>query len=264
MKKTVLLIVIVLLTVVSAKKEKNKGKRCSKRYNSGIEAFQKKHFGSAVSYLSDVRLDCIGGLDSEDSLYYLLGKSYMGGKKYAEARLEFRTIVEDYPQSEFVEESEYLMAYNSFRSAPIIQRENTILRRSQREFNRFEGRYPSSLWADSAVFYSDTISEMLVAKEFQSANYYEVVEKYESAIIYYKSIIEDYPNSKRLDEARFRIAWNLVRSNRFTEAHNFIKQVEHIPEFEDDIKKLNKTANKLKRKIEKKEAKRKKKLARKK
>ena len=70
------------------------------------------------------------------------------------------------------------MAYNSFRSAPIVQRDNKILRRAQREFNRFESHYPGSHWADSANFYSDTISEMLVEKEFQSAHYYEIVDKF--------------------------------------------------------------------------------------
>ena len=252
MKKAATLILFALFISIYAKP--NKGQRCRKKYNTGISALNMKHYGRAVGLLSQVRLECIGGIENEDSLYFLLGKAYLGGKKPAEARLEFRTVVEDYPQSQFSEESEYRMGLSSYKAAPIIERESKLYRRAQRELSSFVNHYPSSVYADSAKHILDTIYNKLVEKELLSAHYYEIVDKNESAIIYYKSVLEDYPQTDKTKFIKFKIAWNLVRLSRFTEAEGIIKTLDNEDEFKDDIKNLRKHEEKMKRRIARNEA----------
>ncbi|MDR0303889.1 MAG: outer membrane protein assembly factor BamD [Chitinispirillales bacterium] len=240
MKKITAIMICFFLFIPSFAKRKSKEIRCEARFNSGIETFNNKKYSRTINLLSIVKNECGAQLDSPDSLYYLLGNSYMKCKKYEDARTEFRTIIEDYPHSEFIEDAYYAIAYCSFKSAPIIQRDNRLLLRAEREFSSFVSAYPKSELSDSARIYLDTISEKLLEKEILNAEYYEITNKYESAVIYYQSIIEDYRQSNRLPEMQLKLAKNLVAANRLAEALDQIEILERDNLFKNDTESLRK------------------------
>jgi outer membrane protein assembly factor BamD (BamD/ComL family) len=86
--------------------------------------------------------------------------------------------------------------------------------------------------------YLDTIGEKLLEKEILNAEYYEIMNKYESAIIYYQSILEDYPHNSRTAEIRLRLAKNLVAAKRFEEATQLITILEKENLFKNDTDSL--------------------------
>jgi outer membrane protein assembly factor BamD len=223
MKRAVLLAMTLMLVSVSAKRNSGrKQERCDENYREGIQMVKEGRNSRAVQKLSTVRIECIGGIAEPDTLYYFLGEAYLAGKKPAEARLEYRTIIEDYPHSKFLEEAAYKMAYCSYKSAPITERDNRIIRRAMREFNTFMADYPYSEWVDSAAIYVDSIYNQLIVKEMANAHFYEIVEQWDAAIIYYRSILADYPGNKRTDEIKLKIIDNLINAHRYTEAREMI------------------------------------------
>jgi len=150
----------------------------------------------------------------------------MKGGKPEDARIEFRTIVEEYPHSEFIEKTYYYIALSSFRAAPIIQRDSRLLRRAQREFSAFVAAYPSSELVDSATMFLDTIVHKLLEREIMVAEFYEVINRFESAVIYYQGILENFADNSRVPEMRVRLARNLISANRFAEALAIIEALE--------------------------------------
>ncbi len=251
MKRAVIFVLIVLLTSVSAKRDNSrKQERCDENYREGIEMVKIGRNSSAVSKLSIVRIECIGGIAEPDTLYYYLGEAYLAGKKPAEARLEYRTIIEDYPHSLFLEEAAYKMAYCSYKSAPITERDNRIIRRAMREFNTFMADYPYSKWADTAAMYVDSIYNQLIDKEMSNAHFYEIVEQWDAAIIYYRSIITEYPGNNRTDIIKLKIIENLIEGHRFTEAKQMISDLADRNLFLDELTALN---DKIQNKIAKQE-----------
>ncbi len=223
MMRIVLLTLMVLVSGVSAKKKFDKSARCDKNYTKGIEAALAGKNSKAVQLLSNVRLECIGGIENPDSLYYFLGEAYRKGKKPDEARLEYRMVVEEYPYSPFREESAYRMAYCSYKAAPIKERDSKTIRRAMREFNTFAADFPDSKWADTAKMYVDTIFTRLIDKELANARYYEIVEQWDAAVIYYRSIISEFPENPREDFVRLQIMKNMVNGFRFAEAREIMK-----------------------------------------
>lgn len=249
MKRVVILFALLLISSVSAKRRSKQG-RCNEDYQKGIELVQKGKNSRAVQVLSNVRIECIGGIAEPDTLYYYIGEAYLNGKKPAEARLEYRTIVEDYPHSSFLEEAAYKMAYCSFKSAPIKERDSRVLRRAMREFNTFIATYPTSEWADTAASYVDSVYNRLIEKELANARFYEIVEKWDAAIIYYRSILEEYPNSSREDFVQLQIIKNMVDAHRFTEARKLMTDLADRGLYIDELKAQQ---SKIARMIEKQE-----------
>ena len=253
MKRSLLLILTLLILSVVARPTKREN--CQKRFEKGVTAYEAGRVGSAISNLSSVRLNCIGTFEYPDSVYYVLGQSYLNARKAAEARLEFRVITQEFPHSEFREEALYLMGYCSFKAAPIVERESKNINRAMRELNIFLSEYPGSEYRDSAKIYIDSCYAHLVAKEFYSADYYIIVEKYESAIVYYNSIINDYPYSPRIPEAKIKLTESLIGAYRFSEAASMIEELATLDVDAKEIESLESDMIKTKKKQEK-EAKR--------
>jgi outer membrane assembly lipoprotein YfiO len=247
MKKVIIILTILLLSFPSFARRRTKIVRCMERMNSGIEAFERGRFSRAVNHLSIVRNECAGEFDNPDSIYFFLGLSYMRGGKPEDARLEFRTIIEEYPHSEFIERTYYYIAYCSFRAAPIIQRDNRLLRRAEREFSAFIAAYPNSELADSARFFLDSITDKLLEKEILNAEFYEIIRKHESAVIYYQVILEDFAGHRRIPEIRLRLARNLVLASRFAEALAIIEALESQGLYISESESLRRRINNRKR-----------------
>ena len=243
MKKILIIFIILIISFPLFAKRKTKEVRCQQRMETGIEAFNKGRYSNAVSHLSIIRNECIGEFDTPDSIYYFLGLSYMKGKKPEDARMEFRTIVEEYPHSEFIENTYYLIALCSYQAAPIIQRDNRLLRRAEREFSAFISGYPSSELTDSARIYLNMITDKLLEKEMLAAEFYEIINKYESAVIYYQTMLEEYTGSERIPEINLKLAKNLIAANRFSEALAIIERLENEDLFVNEIDVLRKRIN---------------------
>jgi outer membrane protein assembly factor BamD len=235
MKKVLIIFIILLISLPTFAKRRTKEVRCQQRMETGIDAFNRGRYSNAVSHLSIVRNECIGEFDAPDSIYYFLGLSYMKGKKPEDARMEFRTIVEEYPHSEFIENVYYLIALCSYKAAPIIQRDSRLLRRAEREFSAFISGYPNSEFTDSAKIYLNLINDKLLEKEMLAAEFYEIINKYESAVIYYQVMLEDYVGNERVPEINLKLAKNLVAANRFSEALAVIERLEGEEQYATEI-----------------------------
>ena len=232
-----------------SKKSARKTIRCEERMRAGMEAFHRKKYSRAINLLSVVRNECSSEMDEPDSIYFFLGLSYMHGKKFEDARIEFRTIIEEFPLSEFIERTHYLIAYSSFKDAPIIQRDNRLLRRAEREFSAFISAYPNSEWTDSARVHLDSITDRLLEREILIAEFYEIIRKHESAVIYYEIMLEEYIGHRRIPEIRLRLARSLIAAKRFAEAEKQLAILENEHLFQSEIEQLRRRKISDKRKI---------------
>ncbi len=225
MTQRIVIIALLMVGYAFADRAENKQARCDRNYAKGISFVEEERYSRAVTTLSQVRLECIGGIAEPDTLYYFLGEAYLLGNNPGEARLEYRTIVEDYPHSEFREEATYKMAYCSYLNSPIKERDSRIVRRSMREFNTFIALYPTGKWADSAAMYVDSIYNRLIDKEMENAHFYEIVKKWDAAIIYYRSIHEEFPGNNRADFIDLQIVRNLINDSRYAEARMLMQEL---------------------------------------
>jgi len=238
MKKIMIVLLAAFIALPCFARRKTREVRCMERMTVGIEAFERGRYSRAINNLSVVRNECLGEFDRPDSVYFFLGLAYLRADRPEQARLEFRSIIEDFPHSEFIKRTYFYIAMSSFNAAPIIQRDVRLLRRAQREFSAFTAAYSGSDLADSARTLLDSIEYKLIERELTIAEFYEIIRRFDAAIIYYQMVLREFPNSNRIPEINMHLARNLVSANRFAEALAIIEALESMGLFTNETETL--------------------------
>jgi outer membrane protein assembly factor BamD len=197
---------------------------CSGKMKEAIEKFNKKKYSATQYILTEVLEKCPGHSANDTALYYL-GKSWLAMKKPDEAKLEFERLVQSFSNSAFADESRYLLAYSSYLASSPWYLDQTSTKEAREKLKEFLETTPSGPLADSTRLYIEKCTHKLAEKEFQIARFYEKIHRYESAIIYFKSIIEEFPQSSFTPEAGISIAEDLIILNRNSEAEAMIDEL---------------------------------------
>jgi outer membrane assembly lipoprotein YfiO len=190
---------------------------CDGKFKKAVEKFNKKKYYDADDILTEVLAQCPGH-NAYDSMLYYKAKSLLALKKYEEAKTEFERVVQTYPSSAFYEESYYLLGYSMFLSSSPVELDQAGTRAAQTRLKDFIEQFPKSAFADSARFYSAKADDKFAEKEFQTAKFYEKIEQYEAAIVYYRVVENEFPQSKLVPQALLGTAEALIKTNRTGEA----------------------------------------------
>ncbi|MBD3421137.1 MAG: outer membrane protein assembly factor BamD [Chitinivibrionales bacterium] len=194
---------------------------CSAKYQKAHTRFEKGRYGDVQSRLSDMKYNC-NGHPVYDSLLYLLGRAYMLGKKPQEGKVEFQQLTRDFPESPFFVETRYRIAQCSYLTSASWDRDQTETRQAIRELNLFLDRYPDSGFADSAKADLAACREKLAKKDFMSASFYKKIEEFESAVVYYRVVINDHPETSYVPHAKLAMAESLLKINQNSEARSIL------------------------------------------
>jgi outer membrane protein assembly factor BamD len=219
MRKYILIIVglVVLSATFSSEAEwKSKRKRrydCSKDLVRAIEKYNKGHYNETKTILAETKYPCTGH-SAMDSILYYLGMSSLFSKAREDARAEFDRLVIDFPNSSFSEEARFRIGHCSFLASNPPSRDQSRTRDAIRELKDFVNQYPNSVFADSATAYLAKCHDKLAQKEFDAARFYQKLEKYESAIVYYRTVETDFPLSAYVYESRISTAYCLAKLKR--------------------------------------------------
>lgn len=218
---SVILAACLLGSCAHGNKVAKKRYECGERFAKALKKYEAKKYSSAKVILDDVKLQCAGH-PVMDSAGYFLGMSLARMKMYAEARLEFTRLTQDFPHSPFFDEAQFRIGWCVFRSALSVERDQTDTREAQRLFKDFLESYPSSKYADSAQACLKAAVGKLAEKEFNSARFYQKMGEKEAAVVCYKVFISEYPATSYTAQARLNLGQMLVELGRTAEAREVL------------------------------------------
>ncbi|HUI91189.1 MAG TPA: outer membrane protein assembly factor BamD [Chitinivibrionales bacterium] len=219
---------------------------CDGKFKKAVEKFNKKKYWDVENILTDVLAQCPGH-NAYDSMLYYQAKSQLALKKYEEAKSGFDRIVQTYPSSAFYEESYFLLGYTMFMLSAAPELDQTTTREAQTRLRDFIDLFPKSPLADSARFYVAKADDKFAEKAYQTARFYEKIDEFESAIVYYRLVEDEYPQSKLVPLALLGTAEDLIKTNRTGEASTVIEGLLHQTSDEAIIKKAQTLKSKLPR-----------------
>jgi outer membrane protein assembly factor BamD len=217
---------------------------CSKDLTRALSKYSKGRFNEVKTILGETKYQCTGH-DAMDSILYYLGMSSLFSKAPEDARAEFDRLVVDFPNSPFAEEARFRTGHSSFLSSYPWYRDQSKTLDAIRELNSFIDEYPQSRFADSARIYLSKCHEKLADKEFETAKFYQKLEKYEAAIVYYRSHEKDFPDSKNIYEGRISSAYCLAKLQRVAEARVILDNLLKEQLSEDVARKAKSTLDRL-------------------
>jgi outer membrane protein assembly factor BamD len=209
---------------------------CSGQLAKAVEKYNKKKYYDVNNILTEVLAQCPGH-NAYDSMLYYQAKSLFALKKYEEAKTEFDRIVQTYPSSPFYEESYYFVGWSMFLASPTTELDQASTKEAQARLRDFVETFPKSPYADSARASIAKADEKFAQKEFDNARFYDKIEQYEAAIVYYKLLVNEYPQCKFIPLALLGTAEDLVKVNRTAEAQAALEDLVRQTKDESILKK---------------------------
>lgn len=136
---------------------------------------------------------------------YKAGEAYTKAGLYAEATGAFLKVVETYPGTEWGAKANYELASTSLKASlkPAYDQESTD--KAIGQFEEFVNKYPESQSKGPAEEALKNLKERRAEAEYETAGFYEKQKKLESAEIYYRGIIDEYPETSWAQKAKKKV-----------------------------------------------------------
>jgi outer membrane assembly lipoprotein YfiO len=135
---------------------------------------------------------------------YKLGLCHYARKEYLESAFEYRRVIEDYSDSEWVDEACYGLAETYYEMAFPPDYDQMPSRLAIEAIDSFKERYPSDPRNSDLAGNRAEMRERIAQQRLLNARFYERRKKAEAARIYYEIIANDFSETASAEEAR---AW---------------------------------------------------------
>lgn len=190
---------------------------CAGKIQKAIDRFNKKRYLDCQEILAEVLTQCPGYQAYDTALYYQ-GKSMFATKKYDEAKTEFDRLATTFPNSPFYEESFYRIGQCMFLETNAPDLDQATTKDAQSRLKDFCESFPKSGYLDSAHGLIEQANDKLAQKELMNAQFYEKIDQHDAAVVYYRMLIQDFPQSKLVPPAMIAMCEQLILANRGGEA----------------------------------------------
>ncbi len=140
-----------------------------------------------------------------DQAQFNMGEVYKAQAEYEEAQKAFQAVVDEYPSSPLVSKARYQIAQSSLEASKRSQYSDQYAQRAIEEFQGFKQNYPDdeqALKADESI---KLLREKKALTNFEVAAFYDKQKKYSSAKVYYREVMDKYPETASALRAKKRL-----------------------------------------------------------
>ncbi len=136
---------------------------------------------------------------------YKIGLYLSEKKMFDEARDEFEKVINDYPNSDWVKAARYQIALVDAKRSAGASYDQRVTQAATKEFEDFIKTYPDAQLTREARSEIAQLQEKEAENNFLIAEFYEKQKDFESAKIYYSSVVDDFSQSPWAVKALERI-----------------------------------------------------------
>lgn len=203
------LIPLVLITVLLASCSKYqkllKSTDNEEKYKMAIEFFEKKDYYRAIQLFEQLQ-PYYKGTEKAEKIAFYYAYAHYEEQDYILASYYFKQFSINYPNSKNAEEAAFLSAYCNYLDSPTSSLDQETTLNAIQGLQLFTNQYPGSQRVGRANELIDELRMKLESKSYDIANLYYKMEDYKAAIIAFKNLIKDYPDTKYREYALFHIA----------------------------------------------------------
>ena len=146
---------------------------------------------------------------------YKLGMILFQLGRYEESREAFQKVIDSYSDSEWATPAKYQLALATSRAFPGADYDSSYLQEATSRLDEFIKEHPEANISSEAEDQLEILRNKEARKIFDTGQFYENQDQYNSGVIYYKKVVKNYPDSDYYDLAVERIEEleELVRKN---------------------------------------------------
>ncbi|NLL13417.1 MAG: outer membrane protein assembly factor BamD [Fibrobacter sp.] len=204
-----------------SKGRKSKLFDCSDAISKAVSFYNEGKYSRVKTILGNAKIQC-GGSPLMDSILYYLGMADLKSKNYIEGRTSFELLAQDYHRSPFHKEAQFRIGHAVYLQSQPSGRDQQETKEAISLLRDFLDDNPDGPFADSARKYLDLCFEKLARKDFDAANFYIKINELESAVVCFKTFLQDHPQSKYADQARYTAAELLIKLERKSESKEML------------------------------------------
>jgi outer membrane protein assembly factor BamD len=163
-------------------------------YATGTTAFEGGRWRRAITYLETFVNAHIGDPRAPDARLKL-GQAHMGMREYATAATHFERLAIDFPSSPLNLQARFLICESYYRLSPRPALDQEFTVSSLLHCQSIGEIYPGTAEALQAAGYVIELQEKLARKIFENGDFYFRRRAYDSAVVYYQEVLNQYPNT---------------------------------------------------------------------
>ncbi len=207
MRRSLLLLVSVVLPATGCFRSFNVRDYPSSTalFGAGMAKYRAGKWGDAATAFERLTLD----LPTRDTLlplaHWYLGQARLKRRERLLAAQAFIRLSETLPDDTLADDALFLSgrAYAGLWPRPSLDPQYGLL--AQTQFRLLLGVYPDSRLTDSATAALKRLDERFASKDFETGRHYQRRKAYDSAILYFKDVVKNWPDSDKARQAMLRM-----------------------------------------------------------
>lgn len=176
-------------------------------YSAGLREYQRKHWGNAITAFEKLTTD----LPARDTLlprsYWYLGSAHANQREHLLAAQSFTRLYESFPDDTLSDDAalEAARSYRRLWRKPMLDATYGELALST--YNAMIGLYgETSEHTPAAKREIADLEQWFATKNYETGRYYLRRKAFDSAILYFKYVLERWPHVPRARDAMLRLA----------------------------------------------------------
>ncbi len=174
------------------------------KYKKAVEYYEDGEYVRSGTLFKEL-VNIYRGTTRADKIYYYYAKSMIGQKDYLMAGHYFRSLVKEFPRSEYTEEAQFMIGYCSYLLSPKARLDQQVTQEAIDAFQLYINLYPYNERVDEANRLIDELEDKLVYKSYLSAKLYYDFENFKAAVVALTNGLEKYPDSKYREDLKYML-----------------------------------------------------------
>ena len=125
-----------------------------------------------------------------------------------------------YPATDDAAYAQYIIGLSHFKQIPDVTRDLRPARETVRAMQELRDRYPDSEYVEDAELKLIAARDQLAGKEMQTGRYYLERREYTAAVNRFKNVVEDFSNTRHVEEALARLTESYYAMGLVAEAQD--------------------------------------------
>ena len=130
-----------------------------------------------------------------DRAQYMIGESYTKSEQFGEAAEAFQKLVDEHPESSLVDRARYEIARTTYLASLKPDYDQELTDEAIQEFKEVAMDSSTVIISEQAKNAIAALENKKAESLFNTAKFYQSQKHYKSAAIYYREILDKYPES---------------------------------------------------------------------
>ncbi|MFL2524668.1 MAG: outer membrane protein assembly factor BamD [Candidatus Neomarinimicrobiota bacterium] len=195
------------------------------RFDDGLAFFEEEKYVKA-SQQFNIIVDRASHTDLGDDALFFLAESYFLNKDYDLALVEFEKLVSRMGFSPYIEKSRWRICETLMLLSPNFYHDQESSKKAISQIQEFLDDFPNSEYSKDADKLINELRTRLAEKNMETGKLYVKLKAYDSAIVSYKIVVNEFYDTKFFNDANMEIIRCLALQKKSDEAKQYLTDLE--------------------------------------